>query len=150
MSPPELGPDARDAAEPGHDTSPVEFFIDRSLGRKHLAQVLQGLGFIVHTMASVYGEQIAQQLQDERWLADVGEHDWVVLMKDDAIRRRPAERDALAEAKLRAFCLTNAQLRAEEQSARFVDNLGRILRQAKKPGPYIYGVYPGKIRRLWP
>jgi hypothetical protein len=71
-------------------------------------------------------------------------------MKDDAIRRRPAERDALAEAKIRAFCLTNAQLRASEQSARFVENLGRILRQAKKPGPYIFGVYPGSIRRLWP
>jgi hypothetical protein len=71
-------------------------------------------------------------------------------MKDDAIRRRPAERDALSEAKVRAFCLTNAQLRAAEQSARFVDNLERILRQAKKPGPYIYGVYNGHIKRLWP
>ncbi len=149
MSPPEPGPDSHDTTESGHDT-PVEFFIDRSLGRKHLAQILQRLGFIVHTMASVYGEQAAQQLADERWLADVGEHNWIVLMKDDAIRRRPAERDALAEAKLRAFCLTNAQLRAAEQSARFVDNLGRILRQAEKPSPYIYGVYPGNIRRLWP
>lgn len=72
------------------------------------------------------------------------------LMKDDAIRRRPAEREALAEATLRTFCLTNAQLRAEEQSARFVGNLERILRQAEKPGPYIYGVYVGYIRRLWP
>jgi PIN like domain len=150
VSPHEPGPDARDTAEPGNDTSPVEFFIDRSLGRKHLAQALQDLGFVVHTMASIYGEQVAQQLEDERWLADVGEHDWIVLMKDDAIRRRPAERDALAGAKLRASCLTNAQLRADEQSARFVDNLGRILHQAKKPGPYIYGVYPGNIRRLWP
>jgi hypothetical protein len=150
VSPHEPGPDTRDIAEPGNDTATVEFFIDRSLGRKHLAQALQHLGFVVHTMASVYGEQVAQQLEDERWLTDVGEHDWIVLMKDDAIRRRPAERDALAEAKLRAFCLTNAQLRAGEQSARFVDNIARILRQAKKPGPYIYGVYPGNIRRLWP
>ncbi len=71
-------------------------------------------------------------------------------MKDDAIRRRPAERDALSEAKVRAFCLTNAQLRASEQSARFVDNIARIQHQAEKPGPYIYGVYDGYIKRLWP
>lgn len=153
MSPPERAPDAHpdSAGKSGERDRPViEFFIDRSLGRKHLAQALGGLGFTVHTMASVYGEQVAQELEDERWLADAGEHDWVVLMKDDAIRRRPAERDALSEAKVRAFCLTNAQLRASEQSARFVGNIKRIQSQAEKPGPYIYGVYDGYIRRLWP
>lgn len=132
-------------------TRPPEFFIDRSLGRRHLAQALADLGLTVHTMSSVYGERAAQGLQDERWLADAGRHDWIVLMKDDAIRRRPSERDALVAARVRAFCLTNAQLRASEQSARFVDNIKRILRQSeKKPGPYIYGVYDGYIRRLWP
>ena len=44
----------------------------------------------------------------------------------------------------------HAQLRASEQSARFVGNIARIQRQAEKPGPYIYGVYDGYIRRLWP
>ncbi len=153
MSPPEQRPDARPggAGKPGEDhRSVIEFFIDRSLGRKHLAQALGALGFTVHTMASVYGERVAQELDDERWLADAGRHDWVVLMKDDAIRRRPAERDALAYAEVRAFCLTNAQLRASEQSARFVGNIERIQRQAEKPGPYIYGVYDGYIKRLWP
>jgi len=71
-------------------------------------------------------------------------------MKDDAIRRRPAERDALSDAAIRAFCLTNANLRAAEQSARFVQNIERILKQAAIAGPYIYGVYDGYIKRLWP
>ncbi len=104
----------------------------------------------VHTMAEVYGEEIGQSLEDERWLSDVGRRGWVVLMKDDAIRRRPAEREALAAAGVRAFCLTNAQLRADEQSERFLGNLGRILRQGRQPGPYIYGVYDGHLRRRWP
>jgi hypothetical protein len=81
---------------------------------------------------------------------DAGLRGWVVLMKDDAIRRRPAERDALIAGGVRAFCLTNAQLRGEEQARRFVENLDRILRQATQPGPYIYGVYDGRIQRLWP
>jgi PIN like domain len=86
-------------------------------------------------MASVYGERVAQELDDERWLADAGRHDWAVLIKDDAIRRRRAERDALAEAEVHAFCLTNAQLRTAEQSARFVGNIARIQRQSESPAP---------------
>jgi hypothetical protein len=79
VSPPERRPDARadSAGELGGDERPVEFFIDRSLGRKHLARALGDLGFTVHTMASVYGERVAQELDDERWLADAGEHDWI-------------------------------------------------------------------------
>ena len=73
----------------------------------------------------------------------------IVLTKDDAIRRRPAEREALIEAGVRfVFCLTSAQLRGSEQTERFVDNRHRILRQARKPGPYIYGVYEKRIARL--
>jgi hypothetical protein len=129
---------------------PPEFFIDRSLGRKHLAEALRACGLVVHTMAVVYGEEAAQSLPDEQWLRDVAAKGWVVLMKDDAIRRRPAEREALIDAGVRAFCLTNAQLRATEQTARFVNNRHRIIQQARKPGPYIYGVYHRGLRRLWP
>jgi hypothetical protein len=101
-------------------------------------------------MAAVYGEQIGQGLADETWLRDVGERGWVVLMKDDAIRRRPLERDALIAGGVRAFCLANAQLRGEEMARLFVESRHRILRQARQPGPYIYGVYEGRIGRLWP
>jgi hypothetical protein len=111
--PPEPGGDREQRSR--QRTEPIEFFIDRSLGRKHLAEALQELGYTSHTMASVYGERAAQDLKDEQWLADVGQHGWVVLMKDDAIRRRPTERDALSAAGVRAFCLTNANLRASEQ-----------------------------------
>jgi hypothetical protein len=116
-----------------------EFFIDRSLGRVIVPAALRAVGLVVHTMADVYGERVGQELKDETWLRDVGEYGWVVLMKDDAIRRRPAERDALTAGGVRAFCLTNAQLRGEEQARRLVENRHRILRQARHPGPYIYG-----------
>jgi len=59
-----------------------DFLIDRSLGRKHLASALSGLGLTVHTLASVYGEAASQELDHESWLADAGANDWIVLMKD--------------------------------------------------------------------
>jgi hypothetical protein len=126
-----------------------EFFIDRSLG-KSIVEGLRTAGLTVHSMADVYGEKRAQRLADEIWLRDAGKNDWIVLTKDDAIRRRPAERDALTQAAVRVFCLTNRSMRGAEQTARFVSNRHRILRQARKPGPYIYGVYEKGLKRLWP
>ncbi len=126
-----------------------EFFVDRSLG-KSIVEALRDAGLAVHSMADIYGEKRAQLLVDEVWLRDAGKHDWIVLTKDDAIRRRPAERDALTEAAVRVFCLTNRNLRGAEQTERFVSNRHRILRQARRPGPYIYAVYAEGIRRLWP
>lgn len=82
-------------------------------------------------MVDVYGEEKAQRLADEVWLRDAGENDWIVLTKDDAIRRRPAERDALTAAAVRAFCLTAGHLRGAEQIERFVGNRHRILKQAR-------------------
>lgn len=126
-----------------------EFFVDRSLG-KSIVEGLRAAGLVVHSMADVYGEKRAQRLDDEIWLRDAGKNDWIVLTKDDAIRRRPAERDALTEAAVRVFCLTNRHLRGVEQTKRFVSNRHRILRQARMPGPYIYGVYEKGLKSLWP
>lgn len=126
-----------------------EFLVDRSLG-KSIVEGLRAAGLTVHSLADIYGEKRAQRLVDEIWLRDAGENDWVVLTKDDAIRRRPAERDALTGAAVRVFCLTNRNLRGSEQTERFVSNRHRIIRQSRKPGPYIYGVYDDSLRRLWP
>lgn len=130
------------------DQQPAEFFVDRSLG-KSIVEGLRAVGLVVHSMADVYGEEQAQRLPDEVWLRDAGDHHWIVLTKDDAIRRRPAERDAMIDAAVRVFCLTSAKLRGVEQTERFVRNRHRIIRQASKPGPYIYGVYEKGLKRLW-
>jgi hypothetical protein len=131
--------------------SPPEFFIDRSLGRHVVPEALRAAGAAVHVMAAVYGERIGQGLADTEWLRDAGENGWVVLMKDDKIRYRPAELEALTTSGVRAFCLTNANLRGEEMARRFVAQLPKIQKIASEhPGPYIYGVYADGVRPLWP
>jgi hypothetical protein len=104
----------------------------------------------VHTLADVYGEEAAQRIEDKDWIALAAAQDWVVLCKDDKIRRRPAERIALTEGKVRVFCLTNANLMFAEQAAYFTANRHRILQAARKHGPYLYGVYKDSIKKLWP
>lgn len=130
--------------------SPPEFFVDRSLGRRLVPDSLRAAGAVVYTMADVYGERIGQGLNDEEWIGDAGRRGWIVLMKDAKVRYRPSERQALVEHGVRAFCLTNANLRGAEQAERFVTNLARIIRAAERPGPYIYGVYSDGVRLLWP
>lgn len=102
-------------------------------------------------MADVYGERIGQGLSDEEWLRDAGKRGWVVLMKDARIRYRPAELQVVVDHGLRAFCLTNANLRGVEMATRFVAHFPRIVRLAQQErGPYIYGVYAHAIRKVWP
>lgn len=102
-------------------------------------------------MADVYGERVGQGLSDTEWLHDAGINDWIVLMKDDRIRYRPAELDALIAAGVRAFCLTNANLRGTAMAKRFSEQLFAIGKIAMaQPGPYIYGVYADGVRPLWP
>jgi hypothetical protein len=86
--------------------SPPEYFIDRSLGRHVVPDALRAAGAIVHVMADVYGGRVGQDLPDTEWLHDAGGKRWVVLMKDDKIRYRPVELDALTAAGVRAFCMT--------------------------------------------
>lgn len=128
----------------------VEFLVDRSLGRHHLPQALRALGYVVHTLADVYGEKRAQEVKDHEWIKRAGKENWVVLTKDDRIRYRRVERDAFVSAKLRVFCLTTAKLQAMEQTQRFVSNINRIVQRARRPGPYIYGVYENRLERIWP
>lgn len=129
---------------------PPEFFVDRSLGRYVVPDAIRAAGFTVHTLSSVYGEQAGQAVEDVVWLEEAGRRDWVVLLKDDRVRRRPAERDALVQARVRAFCLTNASLRGDQMAARFSKNINRIVQRSRAFGPYIYGVYDNELRRLWP
>lgn len=108
------------------------------------------MGLAVLTLADVYGEQGAQEAADETWIAYAAANDLVVLTKDDRIRRRPAERLALTDGGVRAFCLTNGQITFNEQTAWIVDNIHRIMQASSKPGPFLYGVYADRIERLWP
>ncbi len=115
-----------------------------------MPQALRAAGATVHTMADVYGERVGQGLHDEEWLHDVGQRGWIVLMKDAKIRHRPTELEAVMANNVRAFCLTNANLRGIDQAQRLVANLTPITRTAETPGPYIYGVYADGLQRLWP
>ncbi|MGH2867031.1 MAG: hypothetical protein ACRDNK_05605 [Solirubrobacteraceae bacterium] len=95
-------------------------------------------------MADVYGERIGQGLQDEEWLRDAGTRGWVVLMKDARIRRRPAELEVLIAHQVRAFCLTNANLRGADQAQRLVETLAAFSASPRPLGRTSTASTPGR------
>ena len=112
----------------------IVFFIDRSLGRKIVAQALRDVGERVE----IHDDHFAPDAKDELWLVEVGSRGWIVLTKDDRIRYRVTERTALAVAKVKAFVLTSTQLQGSEMADAFIKALPRIKRLlAKHRAPFL-------------
>lgn len=96
----------------GHSQGLPDRFLDRSLGRRQVPALLRDAGLRLHTLVEVYGVPADQDVADTAWLQLAGQRGWPVLMKDERIRYRPAERAALVAHRVQAFCLTGGNLRA--------------------------------------
>jgi predicted nuclease of predicted toxin-antitoxin system len=125
--------------------APHEFLVDRSLGLVAIPTLLRSAGYTVRTIDDVYEPR---PVPDVEWIRDADANAWVVATKDDRIRRRPAEREALASSTLRVFCLTSGNLRSSEQVERFRANLAAMAAVIDQLGPWIRGVYVDRVELL--
>jgi hypothetical protein len=116
----------------------IVFFIDRSLGRIDVPTVLRDAGFA----CECHDDHWDQSTPDAVWLAGVAGKQWVVLTKDERIRYRPLEVQALVSAKLRAFIVICGNLRGTETAAILLRAMPRIQDVlSRQKGPFIYYVY---------
>jgi predicted nuclease of predicted toxin-antitoxin system len=106
-------------------------FLDRSLGKKTVAEALRGVGVKVE----VHDDHFPQDATDETWLTEVGKSKWIVLTKDRRIRFRAIERTALINAGVRAFVLTAGDIDGAAMAAVFVKALPKMLRFSAKHAP---------------
>lgn len=97
------------------------FFIDRSLGKRVVADELSAEGVRVEK----HDDHFPQDATDEEWLAECGNQGWVVLTRDKRIRYRPSELEALKAARVSAVFLTG-------KDARGVDFAKAILKALPK------------------
>jgi len=123
-------------------------FVDRSLGRIQVPALLRAAGIELVTLAEHYGMPADEAVEDVTWLADSAQRGWVAFMKDERIRRRPAERLAVEENRARCFCVTNMNLPSSEMANRYLANLEAIARACLEPGPFMYAVHANRIERL--
>ncbi len=129
------------------EPDPPTFFIDRGLGKHHVARVFASAKYTVVLMRDVYPDD-GQRVDDETWIERASAEGWVALTKDAALVRDHAA--ALSTSTLRVFSLPNANLTGPEMAARFEANLHRIAQQARRPGPFVDVVHPDRVVRRWP
>jgi hypothetical protein len=96
----------------------------------------------------VYGVPADQDVADTSWLQLAGQRGWPVLMKDERIRYRPAERAALVAHQVQAFCLTGGNLRAAVMAERYLAVINDLARACETPGPFLYAVSARSLRCL--
>jgi PIN like domain len=101
----------RDGSRRGHPEGLPTLFIDRSLGRVKVPTLLREAGLELVTLAEHYGMPADEKVEDVTWLAETAARGWVVLGKDERIRRRPAERAAIRHHGVRCFYFTRVTYR---------------------------------------
>jgi len=131
-----------------HPVGLPDLFLDRSLGRKQVPQVLRSHGLTLTTLSEHYGIPQDQTITDETWLAEVGQRGWVVLMKDKMVRRNAPELAAVKAYEVRCFCLARQDLLAQEMAERFLRNLDAMTQACSAPGPFIYAVHADHLVKL--
>jgi hypothetical protein len=106
------------------DAPQPTFFIDRCLGQGEIVTALRELGESVE----VHDRHFSMDCADEVWLGETARRRWVVLTKDQRVRRRPAELAALRENDAAVFVLTGGGMSGAAMAAAFVAALPRIKR----------------------
>jgi len=97
-----------------------------------MAAVLRAAGLRVE----VHDDHFPQDALDSEWLTDAGERNWIVVTRDERIRYRVAERQAIRRANVRAFVLAaQGDLRAEMLAQNFLEALSKIRRIVEKQKP---------------
>lgn len=97
-----------------------------------MAAVLRAAGLHVE----IHDDHFRQDALDPEWLTAVSERNWIVVTRDERIRYRVAEKQAIRRAKVRAFVLVaQGDLRAEMLAQNFLVALPKIRRVVDKQKP---------------
>ncbi len=116
----------------------MKFFIDNNLSES-LAKGLAAFGEdVVHLK-----DRFPQNAPDTEWLEYVGQNQWVLITRDERVRRNPAELAALRRHRVGAFFLGGKNLNRCRIIQQLVRNWPRIKEYAgKTKPPYAFRVPP--------
>lgn len=84
----------------------LTFFLDHQIGRYQVAEALRATGAKIE----VHLDHFAGDMPDVEWIPEVARRNWVLITKDQNIRRNPLERTAYEAARLRGFVVTGKDM----------------------------------------
>jgi hypothetical protein len=96
------------------------------------------------------GVDIPFGTSDATWLSTAGSKGWIVLMRDQRVRHRALEMQALSAAGVGAFVLTAGQATARDTAALIIPRVPKLVnisRSERRPFLYTLGI-SGTLSRL--
>lgn len=94
----------------------------------------------------VHIDHFPQAAPDTEWIPEVGAREWVLITKDQNIRRNPLERAAYESANLRGFVVTGADMGGADLAQLLVRCLsGMARRAAGRNGPLLFTISAGGV-----
>jgi hypothetical protein len=131
------------------DLSDLWFFLDRGLGSVVVPAALRARGWQLTTMDERYGGERSQCISDAEWIGEAARRGEVLLCKDRAIARGPAEAMAVYYNDARVFALAHAGITGPDMADLFLTAERMIVRMAcRATGPYVISVSRDGLRRL--
>lgn len=108
------------------DSAASKLFIDRCAWNRRLGDALKqaNIPFVAHH------ERFAPACPDTEWLTVAGREGWIVLTRDQAIRRKANELQAFRDAKVIVFALASGNATAEDTAKLVVQLYPKILSKA--------------------
>ena len=121
-------------------------FIDRSIPRS-VAEALK----LVRSDVRWLEDEFAHNVKDAEWLREIGGRGWLVVGRDRRIRYRPAEKQAIIDARVGYFCIAQDANPTRWEYLRLIattlDQMERLYTTTDRP--FIYAIYKdGAFRRL--
>ncbi|MBP7675599.1 MAG: hypothetical protein KBB14_04700 [Thermoanaerobaculia bacterium] len=107
------------------------FFLDENLSGKELREALVSWGYQVERIQ----DHFAPGTPDTVWLTKVGREGWLLLTKDRAIARKPAELSAYLTARVYGFFVAYGDLKKAEIVVAMEKAIPKIARLLKKQRP---------------
>jgi PIN like domain len=107
-------------------------FLDECLGSTDVPTALREMGIRVELLH----QHFEPDIDDTDWLVEVGKRGWVVLTKDQRIRHRRAEFQALLDAGVAVFVLKSGNLTGKDTANAFVrayPRMQKVLRDHEPP-----------------
>ncbi len=128
------------------DSAAVTLFIDRDTWSHKLDTALRAASIPFEA----FRQHFRQDAEDVEWLPKVAQAKWVVVTRDQNIRRRANEIAAVREGGLHLFALTSGNLSAAETGELVVAAWPRIRSAvAATPPPAFWSITRGgEVRRL--
>lgn len=111
------------------------FYLDESIYSRVLLSAMQAAGANVRRV----GTDVPFGSSDDVWLGIVGKRDWIALMRDQKVRHRRLEIEALRAHGVAAFAFTGGQETAQQTAQTICPLLVKFANMhVSEPKPFLY------------